>query len=356
MGPQDHAGVTLQSLQGLGGLFLLHTANSTPRSVNSSRACWFAVEGSRQGVGELESLHAGLADDAAPERVVQIHDGALGKLAGQRLQEAHPLADQPVQVARRHRQTHADPLPGVAPAFGAGSADQGVVVEDVDAAQLAQGLSEPAIERLYNLALGRVGLGVEHAAPRRGRHGAVVHDHRRRTVAAEEVQRAEDLRRVGLLEGQNHGVGLEGVQSARRAVDFLGPDVELAQAHGEVDAGDEGFGAQQRRQRLDGVGTQDGQAEGPQGQAVAPGFKALAEESGGSGGGLMAPQLAQGYHGFADAPRVGETVDLAAKLARAHGPRLARAGAAETGLAYERYRAKRARIERLGLIPSRPQC
>ena len=148
-----------------------------------------ALKGLERGSGifraDFDPRHAVFADDAAPERVVEIDDQAFGGAAGKRHDETHPLARHVEQMIGCDGQTRHQPFTLVMPVRAAVARDQRVVVEHVYAAHFGGNAAQFAVDLAGEAGLSRFALAVEHAKARM--HGAFerMQDERGLAVRAE---------------------------------------------------------------------------------------------------------------------------------------------------------------------------
>src|SRR5271169_2328138 len=125
------------------------------------------MKGLKRGAGifgaHLDSGHAVFADDPAPERVVEIDDQTLSSAAGERHEEAHPLARHVEQMAGGDGQSGHQPFALVVPMLAAVACDERIVIEDVHPALRARYAAQFAVEMTDEPGLSGFGLAVEYA-------------------------------------------------------------------------------------------------------------------------------------------------------------------------------------------------
>ena len=111
---------------------------------------------------ETDAIHAILPDDAAPKRIVEVHNHCLAGFPGRREDKPEPLVGQVDQALGGDRHPHCQPLALVVPVQASMARHQGVVVEDIDTDMLSGERHKSLVDLSNCLALSDLKLCVQN--------------------------------------------------------------------------------------------------------------------------------------------------------------------------------------------------
>ena len=275
-------GCSSSTLSASSGLFLLHTARSTPRALRLSSACWRAMYGAPDDVGSRRTPSMPSSPTTPPHSVLSRSTArtfATLPVSGCRWR-SHCVATSTIPAVANGRRTAchlASSQVASCPPRAANDSDRTTWQPGI----VAQGGTQLGVDRGDRRALAVGGdlvgqtehrgrrrrqvvhqqVGVGPLAERSGQPGEVLDDppdHRTVVAHLPPVVAGPELgRHVAGVRGEDDHVGPpHRVQRARRIEDLLGVGVEPADLDGQVEPADACARPQHGHDRLDGVGAQ----------------------------------------------------------------------------------------------------
>ena len=145
-------------------------------------------------VPELDARDAVVADDAAPQRVVEIEHEALRGRSQRAAERAREMAREHGLVRGGDRRPRERPEPGVGPSRRAGRRHESRVIPDVARCALRHAFEERAVQRLQLVGEGARKVGVEDGTDAMLRHAEARDERGAVRSVAEDRQRALDAR------------------------------------------------------------------------------------------------------------------------------------------------------------------